>query len=360
MLNFLFLNTTMFHIGRAPKVSKYSRKPIKKKKVAKKEFEINETNETYEILFTTKPKQWLLIPHHTLSFFEKSLLRSDQTTSFIHPYLQSLSFATTYPEDSIGYIVAKRLFPTELSYCETRDQVKNTFIKNIHIRQCMKRIVNAWKLKKMKIVNDVDVVTQELPLKLVKLVDWPTKTIYQFEASTILRDSYNRLMNHDLMILETLSPRNPFTNTDLTYGNCLSIHDQLRKTGKTNWLWEAFANSQFDTTKLLKTFEVPMKLSCIDLILKDSSNMYTIDFVMDYILGEYVYHKIQNPPSEKMITALLVKRWENPTVQSWICICRTFWRAHICNLPNEIIYTHIKSKELIGKFKFAIINIITS
>jgi hypothetical protein len=81
---------------------------------------------------------------------------------------------------------------------------------------------------------------------------------------------------------------------------------------------------------------------------------------MDYILGEYVYHNIQNPPSEKMITALLVKRWENPTVQSWIRICRTFWRAHICNLPNEIIYTHIKSKELIGKFKFAIINIITS
>lgn len=346
----------MFQIGRAPKVSKYARRSSKKKSKKKgSTSSVVDENEYYDVLFTLKPKQWLLLPEDSLSFFERSILRLDETDTFISPYLQSLSFKTTYNESSLAYIVARAAFPTTLSYTEIDKAVATVYEKNAKIRYSMKSLLNRWKTKKMKMVNDVDLVSQETPLKPVVIVDWATKTKYQFEASTILRDSIGRLMNHDVMILESLWPRNPFTNSDLTYGNCLSIHQQLRKAGITDWLWEAFAESEFDIHILLKTFEVPMKLKCLDIVLKDYSSVYTIDFIMDYILGEYTHHNITHQPSEQLMTNIIIKRWDSPTIQSWVNLCRTFWRAHIRNIQNEIIYTHIKSKELIHKFKMIII-----
>lgn len=348
----------MFQIGRAPKVSKYARRSSKKKskKTTKHTTSSVDENECYDVLFTLKPKQWLILPETSLSFFERSILRLDETDTFISPYLQSLSFKTTYNEGSLAYIVAKAAFPTRLSYTEIDKAVATVYEKNMSVRHAMKILMNRWKTKKMKMVNDVDLVSLESPVKPVVIIDWATKTKYQFEASTILRDSLGRLMNHDVMILESLWPRNPFTNSDLTYGNCLSIHQQLRKAGVTNWLWEAFAESEFDIHILLKTFEVPMKLKCLDIVLKDYSNSYTIEFIMDYILGEYEYHKMTQQPSEQLMTNILIKRWNNPTIQLWVNLCRTFWRAHIRNIQNEIIYTHIKSKELIHKIKIIIIS----
>lgn len=348
----------MFQIGRAPKVSKYARRPPKKKAKNKKNgstSSVVDENEYYDVLFTLKPKQWLILPETSLSFFERSILRLDETDTFISPYLQSLSFKTIYNEGSLAYIVAKAAFPTKLSYAEIDKAIISVYEKNMSVRHAMKILMNRWKTKKMKMVNDVDLVSLETPVKPVVIVDWATKTQYQFEASTILRDSIGRLMNHDVMILESLWPRNPFTNSDLTYGNCLSIHQQLRKAGVSDWLWEAFAESEFDINILLKSFEVPMKLKCLDIVLKDYSSVYTIDFIMDYILGEYIYHNITHKPSEQLMATIIVKRWDNPTIQSWVNLCRTFWRAHIRNIQNEIIYTHIKSKELIYKFKMIII-----
>ena len=171
----------------------------------------------------------------------------------------------------------------------------------------MKRLVNAWKRRHMIIINVVDLVTQEMPKKPVYLLDWATKTTYQFEASTILRDSINRLMNHDVMILEPLMPRNPFTNSDLTYGACLSLHKQLRSAGVTHWIWEAYASSNFNLLKLLRNFEIPMKYYCLDLVLKDPTDFNTLEFIMDFMLGEYTHHSIENPPRDIIIFSMITE-----------------------------------------------------
>jgi hypothetical protein len=124
----------MFQIGRAPKVSKYARRPPKKKAKNKKNgstSSVVDENEYYDVLFTLKPKQWLILPETSLSFFERSILRLDETDTFISPYLQSLSFKTIYNEGSLAYIVAKAAFPTKLSYAEIDKAIISVYEKNI-------------------------------------------------------------------------------------------------------------------------------------------------------------------------------------------------------------------------------------
>lgn len=343
----------MFQIGLAPKVSKYKRKPTNWKT-----FKYPPLDEDYvvEIKFNPKPTSWLLLPESGLSYFEREMLREECVTSFANPYLKSISFNRKYPEGSIGYIFAKAAFPINMSYIDIMNSINRAYLKNTHVRLCMKKLCVAWKRKHMNMVNDVDLVTQEVPKKPVLIFNWQTKTTYQFEATTILRDSFIRLMNHDLMILEPLKPRNPFTNSELTYAECLSVHEQLLKAGVTNWLWEAYAESDFVIKKLLKNFQVPMKLYCIDLILKNNNDVDTLEFIMDFILGEYIHHKVINPPSDITILLLIKQQWHSSIMQSWISTCRTFWRGYICSCQEELIYAHIKSRELIGKTKLLTIN----
>ena len=337
----------MFHIGRAPKVPKRQRRDNRWN--SKKNTYIQADIDS-DIEFTTKPKSWLLLPERTLSYFERSMLRSNSADSFINPYLQSISFIRKYPENSIGYAFAKGAFPTQLSYTDINELIANTFLKNMRVRLCMKKLLCAWKTRHMKIVNDVDIVTQDPPKKPVLIVDWQTKTIYQFEASTILRDSFIRLMNHDLLILESQCPRNPFTNSDLTYGACLSIHSQLLKAGVTNWLWEAFADSNFNVNTLNKNFDVPMKLYCLDLVLREHTKYDTLEFVMDFIAGEYVHHNIINPPDDAVILGIIKRNWMRPSIRSWVALCRRFWRSKIRgeHVEKDI---RIQSLRLIHQFK---------
>lgn len=323
----------MFQIGVGP-----FRQPRQQKYIH------NEYSGDSFIKFNPRPTRWLLLP--TPSYFQRSMfIKCDTLTD---AYFASLSFKKEYPENSIQYGIAKGAFNTTLSYDDINMSIISAYHMNMKLRIAMKKLMNKWKLSKMRIVNDVDIVTQELPLKPVYLRCWATKTIYQFEASTILRDSIIRLMTHDCLFLESTYPRNPFTNSELTYGACMSLHKQLRASGITHWLWEAYAASNFDVEILVKKYEVPMKLECLDSMLKDKKNYLTLDLVMDFILGEYAHHKTP-APTETAVLLSLSCTWANPTITSWIKLCKEFWTAEISHNSREKEDIHKKSREIMTK-----------
>jgi hypothetical protein len=341
----------MFNIGRAPKVSKYKRRTDKRKS---KNLPVpvntsDKDDDDIDVLFNPRPKSWLLLPERSLSYFEREMLRGHEVDSFSNPYLRSISFGRRFPEDSIGFAFAKGAFQLKMPHADISSLIITSFYKNMRVRFALKKVYSLWKKKHMRVVNDVDIVTQDAPVKSVLLVNWQTKTIHKFEANTILRDMFLRLIHHDVLVLEPLSPRNPFTNSDLTYGNCLSIHEQLRNAGVTNWLWEAFAESNFNMETLKENFEAPMKLYCLDLLLKDSTNYDTLELVMDFILSEYNYHLITLPPSETLVLGVLKYQWSKPIIQRWVELCRKFWRGMIKHNIEQSI--HATSMKLINLSK---------
>jgi hypothetical protein len=239
----------------------------------------------------------------------------------------------------------------EQSYEHLSQSIEALYDKNMKIRWAMKRLLNIWKNRSIRVINDTDVATQEVPKRPVISIDWRTKTAYQFEASTILQDSINRLLNNDHLFLKPLPPRNPFTNSALTYGQLLSIHNQLRKNGKTNWIWESFAASNFNLLKFETTYEVPVKLRCLDILLADYKSIITVDFILDFIMGEYGYHVLYRRPNESTLMRVIVTKWENPKIQEWVRLCREYWKNNIRSRHDQNMRIHIQSEILIRSIK---------
>lgn len=308
------------------------------------------SNEPVKPVFTGRPSSWLLLPKTGLSFFERQF-DTVAVNSFNDPYLTTVTFTVTFPETSMIYAMSMALYPSPLSYTEIYESLKATYRKNMKIRWAMKRLLNKWRLRHVRIVNEEDIATQEIPKKVIRFIDWKTRTSYQFEAITILRDTINRLINNDQLFLQPLPPRNPFTNSQLTYGGLISLHDQLRRAGITHWLWEAFVASKFNVVILQRKYEVPMKLRCLENLIADKTNYDTIDFVMDFIIGEYTYHIHYAPPSESLVLRILLKKWDNPVIQEWIALCKSYWTNEICKRCDDNLIVRIKSERLIRSMK---------
>ena len=332
----------MFHLGRG--LTKKQKEALyKKEKARSKAPPWNGPAPSFRVKFDPFHKQpsWLLLPQDGLNFFQRSILDVPPTTPFSAIYLKSVSFEKEYPQDSFNYA----LVLTKDPYTEINTSIFRAYSKNQKLRWNLKRIFLTWKKKKLTVVNEQDIVTQEPPVKPVKIISWQSKTINLFEASTLLKDSTIRLLHHDMLILEPQMPRNPYTNTNLTYAQCLCIHQQFRKAGLTNWLWEAFAESSFNLKILENRFVTPMKLKILDQIIEDKDSPHTHEFIMDFILGEYSHHGVLYPPSERMILKTLRTAWNSDHCQEWITLCKRFWRCQIANLDGAAI--HAKSYHLL-------------
>jgi len=296
--------------------------------------------------FTGRPTSWLLLPKTNLSFFQRQL-DIVTTDSFNEPYDVSNSFDIVFSLNSIAYGMATAMFPTKLTHKQICSSVKETYTKNMKIRWAMKKVLNKWRTKHITVANEDDIATQESPKKKIVFIDWKTRVCHQFEAATILRDTMNRLFNHDQLFLQSLPPRNPFTNSSLSYGALVSLHNQLRRVGVTHWLWEAFAASDFDIESLEKSYEMPMKMHCLDVMMRDKTNFNTIDFVMDFIIGEYTHHVLYGPPKETVVLRVLSTKWDEPKVQDWVKLCKIYWTNEIRGRCDDNSIVHMRSETLI-------------
>jgi hypothetical protein len=306
---------------------------------------------TTNMRFLGRPSSWLIVPRTNLNFFHKQFDLCS-TDSFVQPYNYGKYFTLKYPADSIGYAMGRAAFSSiTQTYDELADSVEALYTKNMKLRWTMKSLLNLWRSRQVRIINETDLATQEIPRKPIIFTRWSTKTAYQFEAMTILHDSLSRLLNHDQLFLNPLPPRNPFTNILLTYGELVSMHNQLRKVGKTHWLWEAFVTSNFNVRTLEKAYEVPMKLRCLDLMMSDTQSLATLDFILDFIIGEYTHHIMYKPPGENTAFRVLTTRWDTPKVQEWIELCVAFWKNHIRGRDEDNAHVHHRSEVLIQSIK---------
>ena len=337
----IFFENGMFAIGINPQES---RDPEQKRRVC------NSRIKSFNVKFTGRPTSWLIIPLAPLSFFQR-LLYEHTPNSFTGPYFTSVSFVTKFPPNSYEYSIANAVFPTSIEYEKIPISIEEIYLKNIRIRWAMKKLMNAWKRRHFKFMNEEDIATQEVPKNPVVLINWATKTVHKFEAMTILRDCVNRLLNHDELFLIPLDPRNPYTNTPLSYGTLVSIRNQLRRAGINHWLWEAFVSSNFNLLLLEKNYEVPMKLRCLDLLIKNNTHYITIDFVMDFVISEYSHHASTFPPNERTVMGVLITKWDTPKVQEWIKLCVLYWTNEIRGRSEENILIHTKSGILIKSMK---------
>ena len=224
---------------------------------------------------------------------------------------------------------------------------RHLMIQNQRLRNAFGALARRWiRAKKIREGNEEDLMTGEVPKKPIVLEDFENRWRYSFEPSTILRDMVSRLLLSTATVFPSPKlPRNPYTNTDMTQGQFLSIMQQLRTLGKAHWALEALYSVQYNIEQFSKDMHFKLRSAIIHNIFSNPDDSSAKELVLDFIEDEYENHK------EECDYALY--KWaldnvpESRHIQDWRKLCYEQHRLAYSNTPTkESLEIEEKTKRL--------------
>lgn len=298
------------------KKAKKAKKKDKKRKLPKPV--CRSSSNTFHSAFL---KSWLLEPYE--NYMPRIL-----TT--LEPY--NLSFQERYSRvlyfnklNELEKIFLEKQIPSNTSrkYKDTQFDCLKAYRANQTLRWNFKRLLLAWKHRKLQLVNDTDIITMEPLQHPLFIYDYTRQKKYQIEAKSFLVDSLNRFLLHDDFFPTSKSPRNLYTNEDLTFSQLCSVSNQLKKYGLTNWYWEAFVKSAFSINTFLSEFEAPLKYEMVKRCFSDSTSLDAKWFTSELVLAN------TEGTTAKTIKWAIYNRDTHSYITKWRNICQMYWRIAV-------------------------------
>lgn len=315
------MNAPEKHVFQCGKGRVMAKKKIKKDRLKqqKKKKAKPIQNGTSPIFHSSFLKTWLLEPHTNYSARVLMAL-SAYNLSFKERYTKILYFNKISELEKNFWT---KLNPSPKKYMPTQTDCFKAFYANQALRWAFKKLLLAWKLRKVILVNEEDIITLEKPKYPIYIYDLHNKKKYQLEAKSFLVDSVNRFLLHDDFFPKSLSPRNLFTNQELSFGALWSIHNQLKKYGVTHWSWEAFVQSCFQISPFVLNYEIPLKYEMVKRCFQDSTsidaNWYTQELILanaEGLVAKSLKWAVYNQPT-------------NCYMLKWRAVCHDYWKIAV-------------------------------
>ena len=197
----------------------------------------------------------------------------------------------------------------------------------MRVRLPLRNLVRTFLSKRHKEACPYDLFTMEPPKQPVTIVDWPTRHTYTFEARTMFIDVQRRLLNHDQLFAAPQALRNPFTNADLTYGQQLSLYQQLQAAGYSHWTLEGLRLHNFNLAETAVALSLQLRLAAVDSVFYNKTHEDFIDLVLDFIEAEHETHEYAF--SEWLYRWALINKPEVHLIQQWKKMCYAYYRTAI-------------------------------
>ena len=283
----------------------------------------------------TNTCKWFLLPECNVEYLEYF---SNCPYGFIHVY-QKL----TIDRGKLSINVTNNAFVLSE---ERTIQLESMMFKNQIFRWKIKRLIQKWRVSRLKQINTDDIVTGEPPLKPVYIYDWVQRSKYVLEASSVYQDICARLFNSDGLFNNTLSPRNMFTNNTFTLGQMHFITEDLRKYGFANWAIQGFQSCNYAINLFKRIYKQAIHLETLKRCFANHTSNECIDLIIDFIELEYEYHLI-----ECISTPLLIWYIKNynecPIIQAWRKLCFKYYKhAYMNDDLNYVDIIHVLSQDL--------------
>lgn len=94
-------------------------------------------------------------------------------------------------------------------------------------RWILRKALLRWLFKRLHICTTTDIVTLEPIQRPISIVDWTSRHIYSFEATTLHRHTTCSLLHRSGLFPYPLRPTNPLTNLPLSLGQLISVWNSL-------------------------------------------------------------------------------------------------------------------------------------
>lgn len=213
------------------------------------------------------------------------------------------------------------------SLAKLKSAAKSKMADNQILRWKFKRFLTLWRIRHFKSINDSDYITLAPIEKPILIHSFPTRSIYTFESTSILRDIHKKLLHHCGQIPTPLFPRNPYTNEHFTLAQLITIQDQCKRVGTTSWCLEAFCKSQLSIPKFLQVQRKALRIHALKSILYDYGDYEGIAVCMNFIESQHEEHNA--PFNKSLYRWSLVKIPEDPKLQNWRGFCKEYYEEDI-------------------------------
>ena len=227
--------------------------------------------------------------------------------------------------------------------------VRNIFLRIFKVRRFLSGLIHRWRIAKClkNVKNTEDPVTLEVPKKLVRVLDFPKRISYIYEATTLRKTIELRISQSDYMFPNPLDPINPFTNESFTRGQIMSIIKQCKQHGEFSWILDRLYASEADLKLFIIRFRQPLKILAIENHFKGSIYKYR-DEVIDFFQVEADRGELPDDKVDKFIQRV-DDRPECKFVREWVNITRDLYIAK--ELQDTTLLTKVfrKSTASIGE-----------
>jgi len=245
--------------------------------------------------------------------------------SLFHPGIYNF-LASAYPPLVKGVNVenSTSIFWTS----ELVQVIRKEIPKILKMRFSFKILLHHWRLRRLSQINTEDIATTEVPKKAVYIVDWISKSKHVFEASTLMRDITERLMQHDGVFDTCAHPRNPFTNTPLTQSQMISVWNQISYSGiPTSTAFSAFRQSRWNMRRFEDLYSHMLKINALRKTMSDTSHPDYMERMADFI--QYVYDYESEPCNIEVYKYALLHSKRHRLLKVWAKLCTNFYEASI-------------------------------
>ena len=279
---------------------------------------------------STKPRRKVIHPPPVVrpAFSQKhirEIIFKYSQISLFHPRIYNF-LEWAYPPLVTGVNV-----PLSTSAFWTSDLVyiiKDYIPAILKMKFSFKIFLHHWRLRRLSQINTEDIATTEVPKKPVFVVDWASKTKHVFEASTLMRDITERLLQHDGMFDTSSHPRNPFTNAPLTQAQMISVWSQISSSGTpTSTAFSAFRQSRWSMTIFELHYSHMLKIHALRKTMSDTSHPDYMERMADFI--QYVYDYESEPCNIAAYKYALLHYKNHRLLKTWAKLCTGFYEASI-------------------------------
>jgi hypothetical protein len=294
----------MFSIGVGPKKEKKrARKPQSSQTVA-----LN-----IDCCFNTNP--WLVIP--ASNAVSTHIFHAGNSMDALKTIKDETSMLKRHGPSTSTRYGAYKITPVLLN------ESRRTILENQRIRSTLTRFARCILRKRIRSANEVDIVTGEVPVNPVYLTDWDSRRRYVFEADTIRRDMTERLLIHTFLFPKPQVPRNPYTNSNMTYGQLVSVIQQLKKY-KTNLFLEALYLARGDVARFEREMYWKLRSEIVRRTFLNPRDEDAISTLKEFIED---YHTMNNMPYDEDVYDWA---FENsilcPRLSEWRAACYEYYR----------------------------------
>ena len=219
------------------------------------------------------------------------------------------------------------------------------------INKYLTKYANRYKVNKAKthIINTVDVVTMEIPVKPIYVTDMIQKCTYVYEASTLYKAMTCRLLTSDYMFVNPMEPINLLSNEPFRLGQNIAVFNALKACGEISWVLDRFRLARFNMNTFKLKNKQALKLESISfhfLHQPECSKETVIDYfdlMCDKRNMEYSYVVwFKDNYKNKMHSAY---------IQKWITLTRKYYEFSELNEPIKLEYNARKCNILLDEIK---------